>query len=751
MWHTGLRKTEIIRTFVPEISETLKTKTTMKTMTDKWLRRAFAALLGGMLVACSGEETNPQVPEEPEPPTQTETPGEVSFSIGNGTTGAPNVVSGAGTTDMTISQCSTYHDPDGTTFTCEPKASVKVSAAQDTLCAKDLKALLSMTQRSGAPGKTTTGSVTTTKSVQTFDVGGQEITFDLAYETYTYVNSQDKTVEMPYVKVNAAQYGAADTEEKTRSAGGPTAVTAIRLTPIGDQTRGTLTDSAVYRVSVSFTVGLESVHTKSAQAETLSVEVEYIGIVETTTEYPDPTVDFSYTLSVLGGTASQASPFEVRRGETLALQWDESSRYTYFSIEELSQQAILCEPKVRVELSAAVDTVFVDSRDELEKVAVGEPNAGLSAENLSTVTNQAAIAIGAQTLTLVWSYDTVDDITVDGGSVAMPYLTLGGPEVVSVSISEPQDVKIDGTDAKVYEVTARLRQALVGVNTEQPVSEAVEYIVKYVAVQKIKLVKVTYKRDWEWVEPHDNMPLLYFAKVHRTRHYSNGESFTDTFMDYGHQVRTSYVIVDGQPDKSRDGEIYFYPGKKETVMENDSVRIYKRTSSIIAPPDAPLFLDVDNSYEDWFGEGKIGDWELYETIGYSYDEQNLTLDDDVIIEGDIGVPIPEQLKNRRSCWYFTFFTYLHSRIACLYLQQEGKPTYIGWASQTEVRDCRYDQYLLLDGRMITFTDKDIRPDPEFDYKIETTPEGWQITHEMRLQYMGRNFYVKLLETILLNP
>ena len=712
----------------------------MKTTTDKWLRRAFAALLGSMLVACSGEETNPQVPEpEPEQPTQTETTGEVSFSIGNGTTGAPNVVSGAGTTDMTISQRSTYHDPDGTTFTCEPKASVKVSAAQDTLCAKDLKALLGMTQRSGAPGKTTTGSVTTTQSVQTFDVGGQEITFDLAYETYTHVNSQDKTIEMPYVKVNAAQYGAADTEEQTRSGGGM-AVTAIRLTPIGDQTRGTLTDSAVYRVSVSFTVGLESVHTKSAQAETLSVEVEYIGIVETTTEYPDPTIDLSYTLSVLGGTASQASPFEVRRGETLALQWDESSRYTYFSIEELSQQAILCEPKVRVELSAAADTVFVDSRDELEKVAVGEPNAGLSAENLNTVTNQAAITIGAQTLTLVWSYDTVDDITVDGGSVAMPYLTLSGPEVVSVDVSEPQDAKIDGTDAKVYEVTVRLRQALVGVNTEQPVSEAVEYIVKYVAVQKIKLVKVVYRKDWEWVEPHDNLPLAYYPIVYRDRIYSNGETYTDTFRDFGH---IGAYVSGLDPDRyiygaviDFNGEsIIYHPPYREERMDG----IFSGSWKIGVPDVGKLSEPI--IFAEYSGDGTVtyapGCWDLY-VNSKTYEGLDIP-DSEVEFVGSSGT------SNRPSGWYMLTPEYM------IYAGYNyGDEEYFIFLFRRSCRAAFADQYLVIDGQMITFSEYRNNINYTHSERNITMPNGApakEITLKSTTKYYERDFYCTAVDTV----
>ena len=56
------------------------------------------------------------------------------------------------------------------------------------------------------------------KVVETFNIGGQEITFDLGYEIYSIVNSESKTVEMPYIKLNPAQYGSAVPDKLTRSA-----------------------------------------------------------------------------------------------------------------------------------------------------------------------------------------------------------------------------------------------------------------------------------------------------------------------------------------------------------------------------------------------------------------------------------------------------------------------------------------------------------------------------------------------------
>lgn len=694
----------------------------MKTTTDKWLRRTFVALLGGVLMACSGEENGSQELEK------TENMGEVSFSISNGSTGAPNVVNGAGTTDVTISQRSTYQDPDGSTFTCEPKATIKVSAAQDTICVKDLQTLVSVAERSNTTSQNGSGSVSTQQTVQKFDVGGQEVTFDVAYEIYKHVNSQNRSIEMPYVKVNAARYGAADTKEQTRSGGGM-AVTGIKLTPVGGQTRGTLTDSTMYEVSVSFTLGIESVNTKNAQTENVGVVVNYIGVVENTTEYPDPTMDFGYTLSVLGGTASKASPFEVARGEKLALQWDESSRYSYFSVEELTQQTILREPKVKVELTAAVDTVFVDDKADLEQVIVGEPD-GDTADG--TVTASQTVSIGGQTLTFRWSYDTVDDIVVDGGSVAMPYLTLGQPEVVSVSLSEPQDAQIGGSAAKVYEVTVRVRQQLAGVNTEETVAESVEYVVKYVGVQKIKLVKVVYRKDFEWVEPHDNIILAYYPIVYRDRIYSNGETYTDTFRDFGHAGDYS---TSTSPDFYRDGG--------EAIDDNGQSIIYFPqnfiyTDSIvwgswkIGVPDLSQIMPPYK--EEYYATEPPGSWDVYVT-SKTYEGLDIA-DSDVEFVGSSGT------SNRPSGWYMYGLVHRGYRH---YDYKTLAPTLL----RRSITAYPTDQYLVIDGQMITFSEylgTDKYTDIERDITVNGAP-GKEYTFKAERTYYGRHFEATAVDTV----
>ena len=106
----------------------------------------LAALLCGITVACDEDITIT-------PPTDYPTEGDIHFvlsaggdSIGAGT---PLAVAQGDTLSMTISQKSSYTDPDGTVFTCEPKATIELYATVDTIYAKDIETLLKIADRFG--------------------------------------------------------------------------------------------------------------------------------------------------------------------------------------------------------------------------------------------------------------------------------------------------------------------------------------------------------------------------------------------------------------------------------------------------------------------------------------------------------------------------------------------------------------------------------------------------------------------------
>lgn len=369
------------------------------------------------------------------------------------------------------------------------------------------------------------------QTLQKFNVGGQEVVFDLAHEIYTYVNSSQASIEMPYIKVNSAKYGAA-TPKETRSST-PVSVSGIRLKRLGAVTRGTtVTTSQAYEVNVSFNLELEGVNTKQATTQTLSFETNYVGIVETVTELPNPTTSFSYKLEVLDGTSNTTSPFTLQTGKTLSLQWKEDSRYSYFALETLEEKTVPFEPKAWVKLAASQDTIWTDKKETLEKVTNSEPVVTTEGENPAATTGKWVCDIRGQTLTLDYGYEAYADVTVQDTTLAMSHLKLELPEIKSVTLKYLDGVTIPDVEGEVYEITDRITQELKTVNTANPSSETLEYIVKYIGVEQVKLVNVTYRKHVEWEFCDDEW--IFWPIVYRDRTYSNGVTVTDTFADCGH-------------------------------------------------------------------------------------------------------------------------------------------------------------------------------------------------------------------------
>lgn len=264
----------------------------------RWTSAAgLLTMVVGLLCSCSSGGEG----ELPDPKTL----GDVSYNIshtegtGNGTASSPAVATAQTPAQIDLSQKSTYNDPDGSTYECEPHASVKLSAANAAIDANSIAELTTIKESSSTTAEGT--NPVTKHTVQTFTIGKQTITFDLQHEVYTHTDSHNRTVEMPYLRLSNAHHGAAQAKETRAAAtaateGGssdssPIAVTGIRLTPLS--TRGSVTTQQPYHVSVSFTVDVNSENTDDTQQQTLAFQVEYDATVETTTEFPDPATSFT--------------------------------------------------------------------------------------------------------------------------------------------------------------------------------------------------------------------------------------------------------------------------------------------------------------------------------------------------------------------------------------------------------------------------------------------------------------------------
>lgn len=462
--------------------------------------------------ACSEENVAP----EPEPPTYEPVPagdaGEVEFDIiNNNSEGGNNGEgSGSGTTpedpavataeegvDMTISAKSSYNDPNGTTFTCEPKATITLSVDLDTVYAKDIETL---TKVIGNPNgntvvSTNTGSNPVNNTTrQTFNVGGQYVTFNLGYEIYTHTNSKKQKIEMPYVKVNNANFGActpAETEAKSRS----TETASVRLanvTVVPTQkamSRSiTVTDSTTYEVTARFNLDVESKNSANDSKQTLSFEVKYIAVVTETIEYDGAKLTYE-----VQSNASPQNGVYVANDPENPLEILVKQESSFMGTDGVTQTGSATTTITAV----APGDVYFENKDAITKEKVQE---------------HTAITVAEENLTEPLPYYDFEEVKFEGYNIKSSNVT---------------------DTLETYHVVAKYSQVAKPVNvetaTEKPAELKFAYQVEFIAKVKIELVDTKYRQAYEWLPPHDNIPWRYHFIVYRDKIYSNGKIVTDTF------------------------------------------------------------------------------------------------------------------------------------------------------------------------------------------------------------------------------
>ena len=485
----------------------------------------------------------------------------------------------------------------------------------------------------------------------------------------------------------------------------------------------------MFNVSVSFNLDAESKNTSKDSTTPLSFEVEYVGVVENITELPDATMDYSYQLNILGGTTSTASPFELKRGEELSLEWVLSSRYTYFSATELNGKTINQEPSARVKLSAALDTLKVTSLEGLEKVTEQTPVEITDGENPLKHTATQSFDIGGQKISLESSYESYAELSIEGEKVLLPYLKLNKAEIVSVGKTELKNVPLSNEGDKVYEVTVTLRQNLSGENIPETVSQDIEYIVKYIVVLENKLISTTYERDYEWVEAHYNIPLTSYYIVRRTRTYSSGEKLTDTFTyPYGNMVErgvSTDITGTGHPNVEHEYQLndsvrFIYHNIRSDEKNDEKIKIFYWKTGV---PDLNLLSwKVYGDYDMWNTRSlnRYGDANTYT---YKYNPESP-------ITGWYVLPI-QRVRNIRLNYNFSLSDYEMVRSYKLSYR---------W----------YDRFLYLDGQVFDFSDYKMTYDFDFREEPITLSDGTPakvFTYDCKGHYLGRDFYIATIDTL----
>lgn len=457
------------------------------------------------------EDNNGQNPEDnPEQNIPAGEEGEMTFEIET-----PGQVTVDGPLDMTIVQTSSYTDPDGTVYECSPKATISVAALKDTVFVTDISQLTAIGE-APAPETDKGGDSPVTHTIsQEFQVGGQTVGFDLAYEVYTYVNSRKQNVEMPYVKLSPADLGSADATDTK----GAVKLSDITVRPLAPETRTiTVTDSTTYEVTVRFNLEAETANLAETSKQTIPFEVVYVGVVTETSTYPG--AQHSYELKDGEGNSLSGTDYAVEPGASFQLNLIQNSSYTD------RNGAVTATPEAWTRISSPA-TLTIESVDELAARA-----------------GDIDIETHSDVLDGLLPYYRLGEVTLKG-------------DVVTEEISRSEDGK-----TQLYKATATYTQKAVPVNIEDGKELEFTYAVSYLGELSVKLLDIEYDQQVIWEDAHDNIYTNSQIVITRRAKYSDGTVEETKFYSTKNFVQT--VVSYDRQDSS--GEIeYINHGLKKTV------------------------------------------------------------------------------------------------------------------------------------------------------------------------------------------
>lgn len=716
---------------------------------------SFFCFASALITACGDDEAEPkpgtEQPQQGTTPDQEGKVGAVTLTLDNqtATTENPAVVSSSTPTTVNMSLASTYTEPDGTTFQAQPKASVHLAVEADTIRGVDVADVVAISRIKDTNNQQTQGEIVTTQVEQHYAIGKQTVRFNISYERIDHHNTAGKVVTLPYMRLSSVTPGETSTIEKqtTAKAARPR-LAAIRMRPVAKPaTRGSITSEQVYDVSVTFTI--EATPTNAGEpmdARTLAFDVHYVAVVKTTTEYPEPQTTFSYKTKPLSGTTSTQSPFALTDGaSSMTIACEQQSAYTWFDTQSMEQQAVNYAPTAQITVSITKDTVHVDNDEILKQTSSAEPVVRSEGDNPTVYSGSQTYEIGGgQTISINWGYDAYGSVEIEGSQIAIPYLELTQPELVDVTVTERPDVLISDETATAYEVSALFRQVLTPRNVSEGEPQTMEYVVKYMAVQEVKLKKVVYRKSWEWNTPHDNIILAWAPIVYRDRIYSDGKTFTDTFSGSFMFKSLSPVTSGGgnvpNPDVGAefnwDGNRILYHPRNDTDMDS----IFIETTSIgVTSLSAVKGWEV--AEDTYVSSISPGDWAKYGQSKLYDSGVNVPSADGVEFVGNNGT------SERASGWYAWEIGYT-KRIVADY--ENSRPPLINYLVNMRVGLRIPDQFLVMDGKMINYLEYRGEPQTTIHTEDITMPNGAPARVyklEGRQHFLDKNFYVAAIDTV----
>lgn len=167
-----------------------------------------------------------------------------------------------------------------------------------------------------------------------------------------------------------------------------------------------------------------------------------------------------------------------------------------------------------------------------------------------------------------------------------------------------------------------------------------------------------------------------------------------------------------------DGKYDFIEYKAGEVFENDSVRIIRCSATISGNPKESKYELTESQRNN-----PIGEWASYKVSKLYDNSLNICSG----VQTDKDYPI----STRESGWYFQNVTY--GRYFGINIPNDIRSIYI-----SDLNVNQYDQYLVIDGRRIEFTQ--YYPECENKFSTEDITNGIRYIHECIVKFMGRRFY-----------
>lgn len=680
----------------------------------------FPVIMLTVFCACSGED---EIIREGNAETSvvgvTTTDGQ-----GDGSSASPALVTPGKPCTLTIAQRSTYTEPDGTLFSCEPKAVIHVETTTDTIYAGSAGELTQITADEQSTDESGNNPKTSTIQ-QCISLGGKKINFRLTYEQFSHTNKAGNTFTMPYLELQPAKIGRPETAQSRTDSDIP----AVTLRHLSLSRGPIVSDTAQYEVTARFSVEALGRNSVSSDAQAYNVEVRYAAVVVSDKELPDPFGEVSYTIK------GAEKPYTLTADKPLTLTIEQQSSYT----DSYSQ---VCSRELSATLSATLGAegdslVFAPD----EKIELTKQKVTSQLLDRTETTYSQRYTIGKQTINFSAAYQKA----FTDESIEMPYMKID--TVKFNKIVSATEISNDAQNEKKYQIKALFDVDVESENAKTSKKETVQIYVTYVmrvVVKEPQIVKVVYRPGYEWFEPRYNLTLSYIFIVYRDCYYDNGKVETSRFNNYVPYTEAFIINMLASITEERLAELNIrycnYPAPDGSPWSETVTTKYSSSSTGVE--DASLVSVEKSSQPESYDFEYIKNHfeEEYDSKDQftNYDESvNCHAPDEAFVQNFPKTTLP-------TGWYLDSWggeskqkKYYYNGENCIYS--------MGCASVTLLA-------LVIDGRIVMFEEwfpKSSSTETTLSY-TGNFPKGTNVRIEKRyveLQFLGRNFYGEHTDTI----